>query len=166
MGPAGAMGHIRYTPIGTVHSEFKEPIGVPIQAAVAKRHKGRVVVFPEYADGLDDLEGFSHIILLFHCHKSRPEKLKVKPFLDDELRGIFATRSPSHPNPIGLSVVRLTKREGNILHIQDIDIIDSTPLLDIKPYIPDFDERDPVTIGWLTHKKDLLASVKDDARFA
>lgn len=162
----GPMGEIRYRPIGTINSEFKEPVGVPIQAAVAKRHKARVVVLPEYAEGLDDIEGFSHIILLFHCHMSRPEELKVKPFLDDELRGIFATRSPSHPNPIGLSIVRLVRREGNILHIQDVDIVDGTPLLDIKPYIPDFDERTPVTVGWLTHKKDRIEKVKDDGRFA
>ena len=145
------MEDIRYRAIGTVHSELKEPLDVPV--AVPKKHKGRVVVFPEYAEGLDDIEGFSHIILLFHCHMSRPDELKVKPFPDEELRGIFATRSPSHPNPIGLSIVRLTKREGNILHIEDVDIIDGTPLLDIKPYVPDFDERDPVTIGWLTHRK-------------
>lgn len=161
----GPLGYIRYRPIGTINSEFKEPVGVPIQPIAARRHKGRVVVLPEYADGLDDLEGFSHIILLFHCHRSHPDELKVKPFLDEELRGIFATRSPSHPNPIGLSVVRLTKREGNVLHIQDVDIIDGTPLLDIKPYIPDVDERDPVTIGWLTHKRDRLKKARDDGRF-
>jgi len=165
----GGINHnqeIRYTPIGLVRSEFTFPEGVPIQPTAAKGHKGQVVVYPEYTDGLDDLEGFSHIILLFHCHLSKKRDLKVQPFLDDKIRGVFATRSPSHPNPIGLSIVRLVKRERNILYIDDVDIVDNTPLLDIKPYIPDFDERNPVTVGWLTHNKERMHKVSDDGRFA
>ncbi len=157
---------IHYRPIGVIHSKFSKPNGVPIQAAVAKRHKGTVVIYPEYVDGLDDIEGFSHLILVFHCHLSKNGSLKVKPFLEDKQHGIFATRSPNHPNPIGLSVVRLLKREGNTLYIQDVDIIDDTPLLDIKPFIPDFDERDDVRVGWLEHNIERMNKVKDDGRFA
>lgn len=146
------MNEIRYNPVGIIHSPFKEPPDTPIQPAFAKKTEGTVEVFPEYVEGLTDLEGFSHIYLIYHFHLSREFSLKVKPYLDAHLRGLFATRAPSRPNPIGISVVRLIKVEGEKLYIQDVDIIDGTPLLDIKPYVPDFENQGAVKIGWLKGK--------------
>ena len=119
----------------------------------------------EYVEGLKDLEGFLHIILICHFHQSKPYSLLVKPYLDENLRGVFATRASSRPNPIGLSIVRLTKVEDNILHIQDVDIIDNTPVLDIKPYVPRFDQRETTKIGWLKNKINKMTSTSDDGRF-
>jgi len=159
------VNEIRYKPIGTIHSSFKEPEGTPIQPAGAKGINGTVEVFPEYAEGLKDVEGFSHIILIFHFHLSRRAPLKVKPYMDNEMRGVFATRSPSRPNPIGISVVRLTGIEDNILHIQDVDIVNGTPLLDIKPHVPEFDMREVVRVGWLEKNVHKLSASRDDGRF-
>ncbi|MCD6599168.1 MAG: tRNA (N6-threonylcarbamoyladenosine(37)-N6)-methyltransferase TrmO [Dehalococcoidia bacterium] len=159
------MNEISYKPIGTVHSSFKEPEGTPIQPAAAKGINGTVEVFPEYAEGLKDVEGFSHIILIFYFHLSRRAPLKVKPYMDNEVRGVFATRSPSRPNPIGISVVRLIGIENNILHIQDVDIVDGTPLLDIKPHVPEFDLREVVRVGWLEKNVHKLSASRDDGRF-
>lgn len=159
------MNEIMYKPIGVVHSSFKEPKGTPIQPAGAKAIKGTVEIFPEYAEGLKDVEGFSHIILIYHFHLSRRAPLKVKPYMDNEMRGVFATRSPSRPNPIGISVVQLIKIENNILHIQDVDIVDGTPLLDIKPHVPEFDMREAVRIGWLGKNVHKLSASRDDGRF-
>ena len=108
------MDEIKYKPIGVVHSPHKEPKGTPIQPAGAKGIDGTVEVFPEYAEGLKDLEGFSHIILLYHFHLSRGASLRVKPFMDTEVHGVFAMRGPSRPNPIGISAVRLVRIEGNV----------------------------------------------------
>jgi len=124
-----------------------------------------VEVFPEYAEGLKDVEGFSHIVLIYHFHLSRKSSLTVKPYLDSRLRGVFATRSPSRPNPIGISVVRLNRVEGPVLHIQDIDIVNGTPLLDIKPYVPEFDLNEHVRIGWLEGLIEKAPTAKDDGRF-
>ena len=154
------MQKIEYRPIGIIHSPFKNPEGTPIQPSAAKGVRGEIDVYPEFAEGLTDLAGFSHIILLYHFHLSKKFNLKVKPFLDDEHHGLFATRAPARPNPIGLSVARLTKIENTILHVQDMDIIDKTPLLDIKPYVPEFDQRENVKIGWLKEKIRKYASVR------
>jgi tRNA-Thr(GGU) m(6)t(6)A37 methyltransferase TsaA len=143
---------VRYKPIGIIHSPFKEPHDAPIQPAFAGDIEGTVEIFPEYAEGLVDLEGFSHIILIYHFHLSKEFSLKVKPYLDDKLHGLFSTRAPARPNPIGISVVRLVKVEKGNLHIRGLDIIDGTPLLDIKPYVPEFDMRQTVKIGWLKDK--------------
>ena len=159
------MDEIRYKPIGIIHSPFKEPKGTPIQPTAAKGVDGAVEVFPEYVEGLKDLDGFSHIILIYHFHLSRKFSLKVKPFMDDQIRGVFSTRAPSRPNPIGISVVRLIKIEKNVLHIRDVDIIDGTPLLDIKPYVPEFDVRVVDKIGWLERNVNKLSISKDDGRF-
>jgi len=159
------MKAITYKPIGVVHSPFKEPKNVPIQAVASKGTKGTIEVFPEYVEGLKDLDGFSHIILIYHFSLVNGYSLVMKPFLDDNLHGVFATRSPCRPNPIGLSIVRLTKIEKNILYIQDLDIVDGTPLLDIKPYIPKFDNRRTSKIGWLNNKIEKLSTTKDDGRF-
>jgi len=126
------MTEIRYKPIGVIHSPFKEPEGTPIQPAGAKGINGTVEIFPEYAEGLKDVEGFSHIILIYHFH---------------------------------ISAVRLVGIEDNILHIQDIDIVDETPLLDIKPYVPEFDIREAERTGWLEKNVHKLPASKDGGRF-
>ena len=156
---------LTYRPIGVVHSPFKEPKNVPIQATASKGSTGTLEIYPEYAEGLKDLEGFSHIMLLYHFHLVKCGSLLVKPFLDDTLHGIFATRSPARPNPIGISVVQLKHIENNTVYIQDVDIVDGTPLLDIKPYVPKFDERKAVKIGWFNGKINKLAKTRDDGRF-
>ncbi len=139
---------ILYRPIGIIYSEHHIPAETPIQPAYARGCRGRVEVFPEFAEGLRDLEGFSHIYLLYHFHRADPMKLTVKPFLQDEERGLFATRAPCRPNPIGLSVVELVSREGNILHLDGVDILNETPLLDIKPYTAKFDRFETGRNGW------------------
>ena len=154
-----------FKPIGTIHSPFKEPKGTPIQPTGAKNVEGTVTVFPEYSEGLKDLDGFSHIILLYCFHLSKGFSLKVKPFLDDEMHGVFSTRAPSRPNPIGLSIVQLNKIENEKLFIQGLDIVDGTPLLDIKPYVQDFDYRERTIKGWLEKNVKNLKSAKDDERF-
>lgn len=159
------MGKITYNPIGVIHSPFKDIKGMPIQPKGAKGIAGTIEIKPEYADGLKDIEGFSHIILIYHFHLSRGYSLKVKPFLDDNLHGVFATRAPKRPNPIGISVVRLRKIAGNILHIEDVDIVDGTPLLDIKPYVPEFDVHIVHRMGWLSKKAAKARTVKADKRF-
>ena len=160
------MKEIIYKPIGVIHSPFKIPQDVPIQSAAAKGVAGSVVVFQQYVESLKDVEGFSHLILVYHFHLAQPYSLLVTPFMDKKLHGLFATRAPSRPNPIGVSIVRLTKVEQNLLHIQDVDIIDGTPLLDIKPFVPEFDQRKAERIGWLEKKVDKLNSSRDDGRFA
>jgi tRNA-Thr(GGU) m(6)t(6)A37 methyltransferase TsaA len=161
------MKEVIYKPIGVVHSPFKLPQNVPIQSAAAKGVAGSVEVFQEYVEGLKDVEGFSHLILLvYHFHLAQQYSMLVTPFLDKRLHGVFSTRAPSRPNPVGVSIVRLTKIEKNLLHIQDVDIIDGTPLLDIKPFVPEFDQRKAERIGWLEKKVNKMYSSRDDGRFA
>ncbi len=159
------MKELKYKPIGIIYSPFKEPKGVPIQPQAAKGIKGKVEVFSEYKEALKDLGGFSHIVLIYHFHLTKGYKLKVKPFMDKRFHGIFATRAPSRPNPIGTSVVRLLKIRKNILYIEDVDIVNKTPLLDIKPYVPQFDIREVKKIGWLKKNIFKLDKTKDDGRF-
>ena len=156
---------IVYTPIGIIHSPFRELQGMPIQPAGAVGVKGTVEVFENFQAGLADLDGFSHIILLYHLHRSRGLNLHVVPFLDSKLRGLFATRAPRRPNPIGLSVVRLNGIEGGVLHIENVDILDGTPLLDIKPFVPEFDAQAEVRTGWLEKAKGISSNRKSDDRF-
>jgi len=160
------MKKIEYRPIGIIHTPYKTPEGTPIQPAASEGINADIELFPEYADGLDDLAGFSHIYLLYHFHLSKKFSLKVKPFLDDEVHGLFATRAPSRPNAIGLSIVRLTRIEHNMLHVENIDVIDGTPLLDIKPYIPKFDVWEVDKIGWIKKNIKKLEDAEDDGRFA
>ncbi len=139
--------------IGIIHTPFLEKGDAPIQAA-RSLVAGSVEVFPQYLEGLDGIEEFSHIYLLYGFHRAQPGvALKVKPFLDDELRGVFTTRYPCRPNPLGLSVVRLVERRGNVLHFTGADMLDGTPLLDIKPYIPDFDVFSVEKTGWYQNRK-------------
>ncbi|HPC46429.1 MAG TPA: tRNA (N6-threonylcarbamoyladenosine(37)-N6)-methyltransferase TrmO [Deltaproteobacteria bacterium] len=139
---------IAYTPIGVIKSPHTDPELTPIQSVYARGCTGSAEVFPEYAGGLKDLEGFSHVILIYHFHRSGPFKPLVKPFLQDADRGLFSTRAPSRPNPIGLSVVRLVRVEGTTLHLDDLDVLDGTPLLDIKPYVARFDRINGTVDGW------------------
>lgn len=156
---------IKLHPIGKVMTPFKSPDGMPIQSSAAQGIRGRVILFPEYTEGIRDLDGFSHIILLYYFHLIQQSKLVVKPFLDDQLRGVYATRSPQRPNHIGLSVVRLLKIEGNTLHIENLDILDGTPLLDIKPYVSQFDGHLETSAGWLENLDVNLGDIKSDNRF-
>jgi len=138
---------------------------MPIQPSGALGIRGKVVIEPQYTAGLKDLDGFSHIILLYHLHRVQGHTLTVTPFLDKQPRGLFATRAPKRPNPIGLSVVRLLEVKNEILIIEDVDILDGTPLLDIKPYIPDFDHRPGARIGWLEKSRGEVRSHRSDDRF-
>ncbi len=159
------MHEIKYKQIGIIHSPFKEPKGTPIQPSGAHGIIGSVEVFPEYAEGLKDLDGFSHIILIYNFHLVSHWELLTKPFMDDQLHGVFSTRASARPNSIGLSTVRLINIKENILSIQDVEIVDGTPLLDIKPYVPEFDIRKVEKIGWLEKNIHKLNKSKDDERF-
>ncbi len=139
---------VSYQPIGVIHSGHTRPEETPIQPVYAEGCEGKAEVFPEFAPGLRDLEGFSHIYLLYHMHKVEGARLTVKPFLQDVDRGVFATRAPCRPNPIGLSIVKLVRREENILYLDGVDVLDGTPLLDIKPYSARFDRRETTRNGW------------------
>jgi len=157
---------ISYTPIGFIRTPFEQPKGMPIQAAYAPDAEGIIELEPAYAAGLKDLDGFSHITLLYHFHRSPGHALQVKPFLDSEERGIFAVRAPRRPNPIGLSVVRLERIEGSRLFVRGVDMLNGTPLLDIKPFVPAFDTRDVERVGWLTGRGEAGWQVQSDGRFA
>jgi tRNA-Thr(GGU) m(6)t(6)A37 methyltransferase TsaA len=156
---------IEYHAIGVVRSPFFATAGMPIQPSGAMGARGTVEVWPEYADGLSDLGGFTHVILLYHFHRASATRLTVTPFLDSVPRGVFATRAPCRPNPIGLSIVRLNRVVGTALHVEDIDILDGTPLLDIKPYVPEFDERPEAQVGWLAKASGHVQSKRSDDRF-
>ena len=139
---------------------------MPIQPTGAKGVTGTVEVFAEYCAGLKDIGGFSHIILVYHFHLSKGYSLEVKPFMDEETHGVFAMRAPARPNPIGISAVRLVEVKGCTLQIEGVDIVDGTPLLDIKPYVPDFDWRAGERIGWLSEKSRNVRQKRADSRFA
>jgi tRNA-Thr(GGU) m(6)t(6)A37 methyltransferase TsaA len=155
---------IQFKQIGIIHSPLITIENMPIQPLNGEAIKATVELFPDYLVGLLDLEGFSHIILIYFFHKISEPKLLVKPFMDDQIHGIFATRSPVRPNPIGISTVRLKSVENNILYIENVDILDETPLLDIKPFFPQFDNRTAERIGWLAGKENIY-NIKSDNRF-
>ena len=159
------MTQIYYTPIGIIHSSFTEIAGMPIQPSGALGVQGWVEIEPKFLPALQDLDGFSHLILLYHFHCVTEVALTVTPFLDMEKHGIFATRAPKRPNPIGLSIVKLLKVEGNILRLENVDILDQTPLLDIKPYVPYFDRPEVEKVGWLEKNKDQVQGKRSDERF-
>jgi tRNA-Thr(GGU) m(6)t(6)A37 methyltransferase TsaA len=159
------MNEVIYKPIGIIHTPYEDTKDMPIQPSAAKGIAGTVEVYPDYAAGLKDLNGFSHIILIYHFHLSNGYQLEVKPFLDDNLHGVFATRAPRRPNNIGISVVKLIKVENNNLHIENVDIVNGAPLFDIKPFVPDFDATENILIGWLSKSKHKLSTRKSDGRF-
>ena len=154
-----------FKPIGIIKTPFQDLPGMPIQPAAAEGVEGTVILDPVYIEGLQDLEGFSHLILLYHFHQAGQAQLLVKPFLDEEKHGVFATRAPRRPNGIGLSIVRLLMIKENIIQIQNVDMLNDTPLLDIKPYIPDFDHPEVERIGWLEKSRDKIRGKVSDDRF-
>lgn len=159
------MTEIRFQSIGTIRTPYKDPVGIPIQPAAVRGVQGKILLDQAYLDGLQDLEGFSHLILIYYFHQAGEGQLRVKPFLDDEVRGVFSTRAPRRPNRIGISVVKLNNIDGNLLEIEDLDLLDGTPLLDIKPYVPDFDPQVPVRIGWLEKHREEIEGKRADDRF-
>lgn len=152
--------------IGIIHSPFKDRERMPIQPIGAQGVKGQIEIFPEFKDGLKDLDGFSHIILLYNFHLSTHFNLLVKPFLEDTIRGVFATRAPRRPNQIGMSIVKLESIEDDILHITNVDIVDGTPILDIKPYIKRIDCVESEKNGWLGKKVEKFDNKISDDRFS
>ncbi|MCC6697077.1 MAG: tRNA (N6-threonylcarbamoyladenosine(37)-N6)-methyltransferase TrmO [Candidatus Hydrogenedentes bacterium] len=151
---------VEYRYIGVVWSEHHRQEETPIQPVYANDCAGQVEVFPEYAAGLQDIEEFSHVYLLYHLHQARPTQLVVRPFLQDADHGVFATRAPCRPNPIGLSIVRLIARDGNVLHVAGVDVLNGTPLLDIKPYTARFDCIETTRNGWQDSVDDLTADLR------
>lgn len=159
------METIKYKPIGIIHSPFKDVKEMPIQPSGATGVKGMVELKPNYIAGLKDIEAFSHIILIYHFHLSGDFSLEVMPFLDRKHHGVFATRAPKRPNPIGLSIVKLVEVKNNVLHIENVDIVDGTPLLDIKPYVPAFDVHKVEKVGWLSRIANNSKTFRSDERF-
>jgi tRNA-Thr(GGU) m(6)t(6)A37 methyltransferase TsaA len=143
------MDKVELIPIGIIRSPYEVPKDMPIQG----RFKGDVEAWIElkeqYVPGLRDLDGFSHAILIYHFHHSDVEHLEARPFLEQKTHGIFAIRSPHRPNHLGFSIVRIQRIEGNRLYFTEVDVLDGTPLLDIKPYVEYFDSRDDVKSGWI-----------------
>ncbi len=156
---------IKFKPIGLIRTPFDDISGMPIQPTGAEGVRGTIDIFPEYVPGLMDLEGFSHIILLYHLHKIKSASLVVRPFLDSKEHGIFATRAPRRPNPIGFSVVKLVEIQKESLSIENVDILDRTPLIDIKPYLPEFDHFAADRLGWYETVQGKVATHRSDSRF-
>ena len=156
---------IKYKTIGIIHTTVKTKQGMPIQPGGASGIKGTIEIKKKYSEGLKDLDGFSHIILIYHFHKSKGFRLQVVPFLDTELHGVFSTRAPRRPNSIGISVVKLLNVSENILEVENVDILDGTPLLDIKPFTTHFDHFSTEKNGWLDKASGNVNKVKSDARF-
>ncbi|BCR06154.1 tRNA (N6-threonylcarbamoyladenosine(37)-N6)-methyltransferase TrmO [Desulfuromonas versatilis] len=154
-----------FEPIGVVHSPFKTIEEMPIQPAGADAVAGTIEIRPDLVEGLRDLDGFSHLFVIYHFHQVRQTQLTVTPFLDTRPHGVFATRAPKRPNPIGLSVVRLAGIEGNLLHIENLDMLEGTPVLDIKPFVPEFDQPEQVRTGWLEAARGRVLNQKSDRRF-
>ena len=159
------MKALEIIPIGIIRTPYKQVEGMPIQPAGAAGVEGTVEIVDDYVPGLKDLDGFSHIILLYHFHQGEGYDLTVVPFLDHRPHGLFATRAPRRPNPIGLSIVKLNRIEGSTLYISNIDVLDGTPLLDIKPYVPAFDHQDETRSGWIEGARDCVADCSADDRF-
>jgi tRNA-Thr(GGU) m(6)t(6)A37 methyltransferase TsaA len=154
-----------FLPIGIIHSPFSDINGMPVQPTGAQGVRGTVKIFEEFRDGLRDIEGFSRVILIYAFHRCTSRQLSVTPFLDTAPRGVFATRAPCRPNPIGFSIVRLIEVKGTTLVIEDVDILDGTPLHDLKPYVPAFDSFPDASAGWLEQAAHRAESVRSDERF-
>ena len=159
------MEPVTYQPIGVIRTPFTDIEGMPIQASAAAGVPGRIELDARFAEGLRDIDGFSHLVLIYHLHRMTDQRLTVTPFLDVSPHGIFATRSPARPNPIGLSTVRLIGVAGAALEIEDVDMLDGTPLLDLKPYVPAFDDRENARIGWFSGRLDRVREARADRRF-
>ncbi|MBS7525193.1 tRNA (N6-threonylcarbamoyladenosine(37)-N6)-methyltransferase TrmO [Fusibacter paucivorans] len=160
------MNTLEFKAIGVVKSQFKSLEEMPIQPTGDLASPGYLEIEESYVEGLKDLDGFSHLYILYHFHKVKQSKLLVKPFMDDAVHGVFATRAPVRPNAIGMSVVAIDRIEGCRIYIQNLDVLDGTPLLDIKPYVPAFDlPQAPVRVGWLDKPAEAIQARKSDQRF-
>jgi tRNA-Thr(GGU) m(6)t(6)A37 methyltransferase TsaA len=158
---------ITFQPIGIIRTPHKDIREMPIQPLAANGIRGQVEIYPPYMDGLKDLNGFSHVTLIYHFHKVKGYELQVVPFMDTEKRGIFACKAPKRSNAIGISTVKLISVHNNILTIEEVDMLDGTPLIDIKPFYPRYDNRDNVSIGWLEKNKNISVSkMQSDDRFS
>jgi tRNA-Thr(GGU) m(6)t(6)A37 methyltransferase TsaA len=157
---------MNYQPIGWLRTPFRALDKMPVQPPGAGGACGRIELRPDLAEGLKDLDGFSHVIAIYHFHRQADVRLSVTPFLDDRVHGLFATRAPCRPNPIGLSVLRLLQINGLLLEVEGVDMLDETPLLDIKPYVPSFDHpRSEIQTGWLESSASRVVTVHADSRF-
>ena len=143
------MEEITVNPIGIINTPFKDQKNIPIQGCFDKNHEGVCTIFDKYSDGLIDLKDFSHAILIYHFHKIKEEKIIAKPYLESVEHGVFAIRSPYRPNKIGFSIVKINKIIDNKLFFSEVDMLDGTPLLDIKPFVKHFDNRENVKCGWI-----------------
>jgi tRNA (adenine37-N6)-methyltransferase len=159
------MQALAFTPIGIIRSPFQEPTGMPIQTVAAQGAAGTLELEPQFAGALKDLHEFSHLWLLVHLHRSAGFALDVTPFMDDQSHGVFATRAPRRPNPIGLSLVKLVRVEGCTLQLEELDVLDGTPVLDIKPYVPRLDRRSAERIGWFKDNIQKVFDTRADDRF-
>lgn len=156
---------IALRPIGYFQTPHRDEKHMPIQPSGARGVAGAIHILPEYRDGLADLDGFSHLIAIYHLHRVRGHALRVTPFLDTEERGVFATRSPKRPNALGFSVLAIAGIEGGVVRVENVDMLDGTPVLDIKPYVPDFDVWPGERIGWFAGRSDRAETHKSDGRF-
>jgi len=157
---------ITFQPIGIIRTPHKDIRNMPIQPVAADGIIGEVEIYPQYIDGLKDLDGFSHVTLIYYFHKIESYDLQVVPFMDTEKRGIFACKAPKRPNAIGISTVKLISVHDNLLTVEQVDMLDGTPLLDIKPFYPRYDNRENVRIGWLEKNKDIeIHKMHSDDRF-
>ena len=159
------MESVVFSPVGVVHSPHKELAGMPVQPPAAADFTGEIELLPEFAEGLLDIDGFSHLMVFYHLHKSAGPLLSATPFLDTKPHGVFASRIPRRPNPLGFSVVRLLSREGYVLKIGNVDILDGTPVLDIKPYVAEFDAYSDAASGWFAGKLSGISEKRSDDRF-
>ena len=157
---------IEIHPIGIIHTPHKDILNIPIQPIAAEGIKGWIELSPEYVEGLTDIEGFSHLTLIYHFHKIEGYQLMVIPFMDTKPHGIFSTKAPKRPNAIGVSTVKLLGVEGNIIHIEMVDMLDGTPLIDIKPFFPKYDNRTDAVAGWLEKSQEVpVLELRSDERF-
>ncbi len=159
------MENIKMQPIGIINTPFNSRENMPIQPNSKSASQGTITIGREYKDGLKDLEGFSHIILIYYLHHNKGFELLVTPFMDNKEHGIFATRSPHRPNSIGLSIVELESIESNIIQFRGADMLNGTPLLDIKPYVPAFDSPDVSSTGWIPQNGEIAENISSDDRF-
>ena len=159
------MNEIIYKPIGVIRSPHMELEGMPIQPSGAEGVRGTIELNPDFGPGLKDLDGFSYVMLFYHFHRSYGYSLETRTFLDETPHGVFSTRIPRRPNAIGLSVVKVIEVRGNVVEIEDVDILDGTPLLDIKPFVPQFDNRATGKIGWIADKISGIRTARSDDRF-
>lgn len=157
---------IIFKPIGIIHTPFTSVENMPIQPFASENVRGYIDIFPEFIEGLNDLDGFSHITLIYHFHLNSTFRLKVKPFMDNTERGVFACRAPKRPNAVGISTVKLLGIQDNILKIEQVDMLDGTPLMDIKPFFEKFDNRFNTKSGWLEKSiTDTPENLRSDKRF-